>query len=200
MYYEGPFSAGPIEPIVKVGENVLLVSNRSYDLYQVAYIEQLERSFPLIYNAGAIVAGANSVIQNTQNILDMAFGQMSQIRARVIDDIDVVIYQGQATQRMTTKNQTANINAFSALYDPYDHLSEFYIFEDQRLFLQITNPTGYNLPQSRISFYGFKYQLFGAAGIANNGHVRPLRSFASIKEATASGEKFTVVPIGGWGQ
>ncbi len=200
MNYPRPFRAGPIEPVVEVGQNLLLVDRENYHLYQVSYIEPLSRSAPLIFDAGALNAASVTTVQNTQTILDMQFGQLAQIRMRVIDDINVVVFQPQAIARQANKNQIANINAFSAIYDPWDSLSEHYIFEDQRIFLQITNPRRYNLAQTRISFYGFKYVLFGGAGASSGGHVLPKRSFGSIQEATDSGEKFTVIPIGGWGR
>jgi hypothetical protein len=198
--YPRPFRAGPIEPVVEVGQNLLVVDRENYNLYQVAYIEPLSRSAPLIFNAGALIAGKAATVLNTQTILDMQFGQLAQIRMRVIDDINVVVFQPQAVARQGNKNQTANINAFSAIYDPWDSLSEYYIFEDQRIFLQITNPRRYDISQARVGFYGFKYVLYGGAGASTGGHVLPRRSFSSIQEAVDSGEKFTVVPIGGWGR
>jgi len=199
MNNPGAYRAGPIQPICDVGQNVLLVNRQSYNLYTVAYLEPLNRSFPFVFNAGAVLAGATTTIQNTQNILDMAYGELSQIRARVIDDINVVVAQPQVMARQGSQNQVATFNLFSALYDRYDHLSEFYIFENQRIFLTITNSTQYNLAQARVSFYGFRYVLWGIEGASVGGSLKPKRRFDTIQQAVESGERFTAVPVGGWG-
>jgi len=198
--YPRPYKPGPIEPVVEAGQNVLLVDRTNYNLYQVSYIEPLIRSYPLIYDGGALAAGATAPIANMQTLLDMQYGQLAQIRCRVVDDIDVIVFQPQAIARQANKNQIANFNAFSALYDEDDQGSEFYIFEDQRIYLQITNPTAYAGTKTRVSFYGIKYVLYGGQGASTGGHVLPMKSFDTIRDATNSGERFTVLPIGGWGQ
>lgn len=200
MNYQGPFRPGPIMPVVKAGENVLLVQNQLFNLYQVSFIEQIGQSSPLIFNPGAVAAGATLQAQNPQNVVDMAFGQMAQYRIYLWDDLNVVVLQPAATARQSTKNQIAQVNAFQQLNDECGHKTEFFIFEDQRFVLNVTNPGGYNLAQSRIQFYGFKYVLYGGVAAATGGHVLPIRTFRSIQEATDSGQKFTVIPIGGWGQ
>lgn len=198
--FRGPYKPGPIEPIVDPGQQVLLAWNGGYNLYLVSFIEQLPRSHTLVANLGAPAAGANLAQFNTNNILDMDYGTFGQFRCQVLDDIHAILSQPAATNRWADRNIVARLNAYQALEDPCGHTSEFYIFEDQRIFLTGTNPTGYALVQARVAFWGFKYVLEGADGrVANGGHLPPLRKpFTSIAEATASGEKFKVVPVGGW--
>lgn len=198
--YPRPYRAGEIEPVVEVGQNVLVVNREAYNLYQIAYIEPIPPSFPLVMNLGAVLAGAQTAITSTANILDMTDGQLGQFRARVLDDIVVTLMEPLSVGRFLTKNVSARINAYSHLYDVHDHLSEFYVFEDDRPFVQIANPQAVNLAQARIAFYGFRYILSGKGEVSNGGHVTPLRRFKNIEEATVSKLPFTVIPVGGWGR
>lgn len=195
-----PYKPGPIEPIVRVGENVLTVDREAYSLYTVGFIEPLILSGALVVNGGAVVAGATLPLLNTQNQLDNNYGQLSQLRARVLDDIDVTMYLPQSVARHGNLNIVATVNAFVALNFPDDEPSEIFIFENQRVFLQIRNPDTVALVQSRVMFYGIKYVLIGPGGPSSGGHVLPFRTFNSITEAVQSGEKFTVIPTGGWGR
>ena len=196
-----PFKPGPIEPVVYAGENVLLLDREAYNLYQVAYIEPIPASHPLVANIGAILAGATAAPFNTQNILDMQYGQFGQYRVRLLDDVHAVLSQPQSVARFSTKNVNARISVWSHLYDPDDHQTEFFIYEDDRIFLTATNPTGYNLAQARAAFYGYRYVLVGADGQAGSGgKVPPIDRYPTIKKAKESGFNFTVIPVGGWGR
>ena len=179
---------------------MLLLDREAYMLYQIAYIEPVPPSHPVVQDFGAILAGAFTAPTSTTAILDMTDGQLGQFRMKVLDDIVVTLMQPQAVSRFGTKNVNARINAFSARYHPDDHLSEFYVYEDDRPFLQVTNPGAVALVQARVAFYGFRYVLSGPEGPTAGGHVTPLRRFANIKEATESKLPFTVMPIGGWGR
>lgn len=201
MTYPRPFRAGLIEPIVEVGQRVLLVDREAYNLYMVAFIEPIPMSGPIILNGGAILAGATTASTTSQPVLDNNYGQFAQLRARVLDDIAVTVLQPQALARFTMKNVNAVITPFTALNDPDGHMTEFYIYEDDRIFVQIRNPHTVNLAQSRIAFWGFKYVLSGSEGpAASGGKVPPLRRFLTIPEAEKSGERYTVIPVGGWGR
>lgn len=189
---------GPIEHIAEVGENVLLVEHGLYSLFQIAYIEPVPRSHPLVANVGAIVAGATVPAFNTQPILDMNYGQLGQFRSHVLDDVHVTVLQAQALARFALMNVSATVNPFIHLEDPYDILTEFAIWEQRRVFLRVVNPTGYNLVQARVAFYGHKYVLSGPEGTSGGGRITPIATYGSIKEAVDSGKKFAVVPVGGW--
>lgn len=202
MYsYPRAFRGGLIEPVVEVGQNLLLAGRAQYALYQVSYIEEIPASFPFIVNVGAIVAGVTAPNFNTNNILDMEYGQLGHFRSFVLDDINVMILQPLATARFGNKSMQARVNAFTALLDPCGHQTEIFLFEDDRPYLQVTNPQGYNLAQARIAFYGFKYVLGNENGAGPTGaKAIPIKEFGSMAEAERSQYKYTVIPIGGWGR
>lgn len=195
---------GPIEPVADVGENILLVGRGAYYLYKIAYVEPLSLSFPLVVNVGAIAAGAVVNNFNTQNVLDMQDGGLAQLRAFVLDDIHVQVAQPQAVVRGANRNVTARWTAFNKLYDECDHLSEHFIASIDRPFLTVTNPTGANLAQARIAFYGFKYILEGgeASGPISIGWMPAIKDFMNVKTAVEwsrqQNQRFTAVPVGGW--
>lgn len=195
-----PYKPGQIEPVVQAGQNLLVVDRTAFRLYGVAFIEPIPLSHPFVIDAGPLGAGASTPVVSTQNVLDMQYGELAQYRARVLDDVHVIVRQPSALQRFGAKNINATINAFTHLDDRYDSMSEMFIFEDQRMFLVFTNPTAYPLLQARIAFYGFRYVLSGREGVSNGEHITALKAFNTIEEAKASGEKFTVVPMGGWGR
>ena len=205
MSYPRPFKPGPIEPVVRVGENVLTVDREQYSLYKVAYIEPLPASGPLVVNGGAVGAAAVLAIINPQLTLDMNYGQVAQLRCKVLDDISVTIYQPGGVARHGLNTPVATVNAFTALYFPDDEPSEVFIFENQRIFLQIANVRTVALVMSRMLFYGIKYVLAGPGGASTGGHILPFQTFANITDAerwkqSGEGQPFTVLPTGAWGR
>lgn len=210
MPYPRPFRAGPIQPVVEVGQQLLLADRQAYNLYKVAFIEPLAFSNPLVVNGNALVnpaapatpiaAGVTTAVVSTQAVLDNQYGQVGIFRAKVLDDVVATIFEPQAEARYTIKNINAVVSAFNNLEDPDANLTEFAIFEDRRIFLSFRNPTGYALNMSRVAFWGFKYVLAGPEGPgSSSGRVPPLRRWLTINEAVESGERFTVVAVGGWG-
>ena len=192
---------GPIRAVAEIGQKVLLIDRTSYKLYWVAYREGISPSHPFVANVGVIAAGARVPVFNTTAILDLNDGQLGQFRAHVLDDIHVVINQPGGLARYGLMNVFARLNAFGRLEDRCDHLTEFFILEDDRIFLDVTNPTGYALAQARVAFYGFKYVLAGAGGATtmSGGQLPPLAQFDTIEQAMNSAYKpFAIVPVGGW--
>jgi len=152
------YRGGPIEQVVLPGETVGLWINKVYEFYRILYIEPLFRSPPLTINLGAPAAAAvTAVIQAT--LLQMPDLEFAQLRMEVLDDVDVIVYQGRADQRHKLQNVVATLSRFNALFDPDAHLTEVFEFEDNYLFLQATNNSGYALTQARVVFWGYRYVL-----------------------------------------
>jgi len=196
MEYEGPYAPGPIAPIVKPGQNVMLADLSSYKLYMVSFVEPIPRSSPLVFNTGGILGSATTTPQDTAAILNMQDGQLGQFRAEVLDDIVVQVNQPNANGRFRLRGPIATLNIFSAIYDPDAHLTETYVYDLGRPFLVVNNPSAAPILRARIVFWGFRYQLEGASGIATKaGELPPIATYSSLKEADRTGVKYTVVPI-----
>jgi len=152
------YRSGPIEQVVLPGENVGIWVNKVFEFYKVDYIEPITRSDPVTFDLGALAAGAVSAVTQI-TLLQMPSTEFAQLRMEVLDDVNVILYQGRADQRHKLQNVVSTVNRFSAMYDPCGHQTEFYEFEDNYIFLQATNQTSYALTQARVVFWGYRYVL-----------------------------------------
>jgi len=154
-----PYKPGPIEYIALPGEIVGIWVNKVYEFSKVLYIEGLPRSNPLTIDLGAAL-GAGAVTAITQlTLLEMPDLEFGQFRAEVLDDAEVILYQGRADQRHKLHTTVATYSRFLRHSDPDGHTGEFYIFEDNYAFMQATNNTDYALLHARVAFWGFRYVL-----------------------------------------
>jgi len=151
-----PYKAGPIEPIVMPGEIVGVWVNKIYHFYKVSFIEGITRSEPIEVDFGALAANSSSAVTQL-GVLEMPDMEFGQFRCEVLDDISAILYQGRADQRHKLNNRVATYTRFGAIKDPDASVGEFYVFEDNLAFMQAQNQTDYNLAQSRIAFWGFRY-------------------------------------------
>lgn len=152
------YKAGPIEQIVLPGEIVGIWVNKVYEFYRVLYVEGVPRSDPVTQNLGAIAAAATTAVTQS-TLLQMPDLEFAQLRMEVLDDIEVIVYQGRADQRHKLFTRVATLNRFLPLFDPCAHITEMYEFEDNYLFLQAANRTSYALAQARVVFWGYRYVL-----------------------------------------
>jgi hypothetical protein len=159
-----PYKAGPIEPVVMPGETVGLWLSKTFNFYKVDYIDGIMRSDPLMFDFGAIAAGASTAGPIVMNLLEMPDYEFGQFRAEVLDDITAMLYEGRADQRHKTNQRVATYTRPGALYEPDGHIGEFFVQEDNWAYFQAFNQTGYNLTQARIAFWGFRYVLTALPG------------------------------------
>ena len=153
-----PYKSGTIEPVVMPGETVGIWVNKVYYFAKVDYIDGIPRSDPLTIDLGAIAAAGNSAVTQLL-LLEMPDFEFGQFRAEVLDDFTGLLYQGRADQRHKTNQRVATYTRQSALAEPDGHTGEFFVHEDDWAYMQAFNQTGYNLTQSRVAFWGFRYVL-----------------------------------------
>lgn len=154
-----PGRPGTIAPIANVGDRLVVVHDNAFYLYTVLYREGLPPSAGLIRDFGALVIAASALDVSLQAQLEMPDMEVGQFRAFVLDDIRVTVKQPRSVGRFALKNAQATISLWSRAVDPCDHLTEFYVFEDQWPFADVLNVAGVNLAQTRIAFYGLRYGL-----------------------------------------
>lgn len=152
------YKAGPVEQVVMPGEMVGVWVNKVYEFYRVLYVEGLMRSDPVTIDLGALAAAAQSVMTQV-TLLQMPDQEFAQFRMEVLDDVEVSVYQGRADQRHKLFTRAATLTRFQPLFNPCANISEMYEFEDNYIFLQAINQTGYALTQARVVFWGFRYVL-----------------------------------------
>lgn len=165
-----PYKPGPIEQIVLPDQIVGIWVNKNYRFRKVVYIEGAPRSDPIEQDFGAVAAQATTAITQL-NLLEMPDNEFGQFRAFVIDDIAANLWQGRSDGRYKLTNRNARITRATDLRDPCGHSTEFFVHEDDFAFMQILNPTDYNLTQARVAFYGFRYVLEDAVDVNGRAYV-----------------------------
>jgi len=153
-----PFRAGPIEPVVLPDQTVGVWVNKVYKFYKILYIEGIPRSDPMVLDLGALATTITTAITQLA-LLEMPDKELGQFRCFVLDDICASLWQGRADGRYKLANRNARVTRWTGLMDPDGHTTEFYVHEDDFAFVQVLNPTGYNLTQTRVGFFGFRYVL-----------------------------------------
>jgi len=154
-----PYKPGPIEYIVMPGETVGIWVNKVYEFFKVLYIEGLPRSRPITIDLGAALAAGAATAITQLTLLEMPDLEFGQFRAEVLDDAEVILYQGRADQRHKLHTTVATYNRFQRQEDPDGHMGEFYVYEDNYAFMQAINNTDYALLHARVIFWGFRYVL-----------------------------------------
>jgi hypothetical protein len=157
FYYAKP---GPITPIGLVGHKIAVWALPSWSAFKIIYVQGYPRSAGLMFNMGAVLAG-NSSAPTQLLTLEMKAEppELAQVRFYVIDDIQVEVRRAQSDVLFQTKNIVCRADLFTAQVDPCGHTTEFVVLKDDEPLVVAANPTGYNLVQSRMCFYGFKFIL-----------------------------------------
>ena len=150
---------GPITPVAHIGQNILVYKTKHYELFRVLYREGIPPSTPLMRDFGAIAAGATSAGNSMQAELEMPDFQLGQFRIQCLDDLRVTIWQPRAVGRFQSKNIVAQVTAYTTIYDPCSHITEFTVFEDTWPFFDVMNPRAVATIQARVIMWGFKYVL-----------------------------------------
>ena len=211
--YPRLYHPGPIEPVVDVGQNVLLQKPSLYELFQVQYIEALPPSAPITVNlaTNGLAAATSSAGVSTgatpislQNQEDMNNGELFQVRFRVLDPVSVALYQNQALGRGTTLYTQAVFNLQSSFRDPHATFTEHFVYEQNRAYMIATNYLSHALGQARVELWGYRYILGGVgSSIGSRGgrNSVPIASYNSVDEAikNTAGFRFTIIPVQGWG-
>lgn len=153
-----PYKSGPIEPVILPGETVGIWTKGTTEFHTVLWYEGIPRSDPLVVDLLALAAAAQSTL--TQLLaLEMPNNEFGQFRAIAIDDARFSMWQGRSDGRARLNTRVGAIDRFTNLFDPCGHQTEFYVFENNYMYSQALNTTGYALATSRIAFYGFRYVL-----------------------------------------
>lgn len=213
------YNPGPIEAVVDAGQNVLLVSTGSYQLYKVLYVEPLPEGESLTVDLllpatgrATLAGGAIGAQVSLTSQIDMNDGEVAQIRFHVLDDFMLQLFQLAGVRRNVLRNSNAVFTAYSRFIDPYDAASEHFVLAQNRSYMTPVNIHAATLNQARVALYGFRYVLEGGtstvagntqAGIGGK-NIQPIISWPSLDQALAwrdsqQGQKFTIMPIVGWG-
>ena len=161
-YYSRP---GPIAPLALVDEWLGIWLMTQWQCYRVLHYEPIPRSHQFVFDFGAVLAGAWSGNTSTTAVLRQSQtppGAM-QLRFYPLDDVEILFYIGNADTRFTTTVVTAQADILTMQVDPFLHSTEVLVLTSSFPFINVFNPMGYNLAQSRVQFFGYRYALDDAS-------------------------------------
>lgn len=185
-YYAKP---GPIAPLALVDERIGIWVSTQWECYRVSHYEQIPKSRQFIQDFGALAAAAWTNPVSTITILQQGLTppEAFQLRFYPLDDIEVLFAIGQADVRFKTSQMTARADITTMQVDPDLASTEVVVLTNGFPFLNIYNPTGYALGQTRVVFFGYRYAL------DSNSH----KSYKSSEEARKDGP-ITLCASGGF--
>jgi len=141
-------------PVVRKGENLELINSdtgKVVGYYHVNYIEQLPEK---IHDFDSIATEASDEDQEVTDLY-MKDKQLAQYRIIPLEDIEITISQPKSKKRFATKSYIHKITARTNQIAP--HLTSLFVFEDEKIFFTVKNPTKYTRPMNRILYYGWRF-------------------------------------------
>ena len=159
-------------PVVMPDQYVKILPD--YGFYKVLQVEPIGY---LIKDFSVSIASESWSRGNELQEVYVLDDEMAQWRLKVLDDIEVIIAPlGKERKRGSLKyGSPVSAGKLVDTYNESENSTEFFSFEDEKIYIDIYNPTKYTITTERILLYGYKYKL--------------------EKMPTAPG-KYTVIPIG----
>ncbi len=153
------YTPGPIAPVVKAGQNLGILTQGVYRFFRVLFIEGVPPSPETTQDLGAVTAGAASAATEI-TVIQAQEGNLIQARMAPIDDFEAQVSQVRATGRFSTFTQQIRITPYVGGYDPYFATTTTFTLGNTRsLFITAHNNTDFNLVQTRLRFWGYRYVL-----------------------------------------
>lgn len=155
-----PYSPGPVTPVTKTGWNIGVWADNGFRFYQVIYLEGIQLSEQMTQDLGAINAAENTSLTEI-TVANAAEGELVHVRCKPLDRFQAEVSQVRSSAgRFITDSQHSRIVASSRALDPYYALTTMFVLGNQRaIYVSGYNRTDYNIPQSRLAFWGYRYVL-----------------------------------------
>jgi hypothetical protein len=145
---------GLMEPVALIGHNVNVIQSSSNSYRKVVWFEAIP-PFQFL-NIGAIAAATTSGRVQATN-LDFWDNEFGQIRWYPLDNAQVRLFLPNANGRHTLRNIQVPVDPTIVDRDPCLHLTEMFIWEDQRPAFEATNYTAVALAQCRLVGMGYRF-------------------------------------------
>lgn len=153
MYKSG---LGLMEPVALIGQNVVIHYLDEVIIRRVRFLEAIP-PFQAI-DLGAIAAQTTTPRTNVPN-LAMPNGEFGQLRWYPLDNIQVRLFVPNAQGKYALRNLMVGADPNVVERDPCLHLTEFYVWEDNRPFVEALNYSDYPLAYARIIAMGFRFNV-----------------------------------------
>lgn len=162
-------------PVVEPRMNVRIIGagGNVYGYYRVKGVEPI--GFFIKDFAKSISAeSTSSGIEFDEVYMDD--NTLAQWRIWVLDDVEIKLNLiGRTETRGTTKYEVSTAYSFSMDTNEHDGQSQFFTFEDEKIYIDIHNPTKSAISSERVLLTGYKY---------------------SLEKLDSVPEKYTDIPIG----
>jgi len=146
------------KPIRKINEYISVWYDSKWHHFNIIYIEPLPPSYDTIKDFGSISNGS-SLSNQKLDLIELDDLELGQFRFKVLDDIQVTVFQPKASKRFAIKNTTIRVDKLSQLYDPDLEFSEIFVYKDKYPYVDVENNSGEDLSKTRIIFFGYRFVL-----------------------------------------
>jgi len=141
------------EPPVKFQENVMLVPKNKY--YVVDYVEALPE---YVHDFGPLAAGASSSETEMENLY-MPDGELAIYKFELLDDLELQIKQPKGKLKNVAKSIQHAFTLRSQGSNTSGNQQVLCVFEDDKVYFTVKNPTNYAQPKNRVRFTGWRLKL-----------------------------------------
>jgi len=143
------------EPVVKPGENIAVQFADKIEYYLVEHVEPLQ---PIVHDFGSIAAETEEEDKEVEGLY-MPDGEIGQYRFLLLDDFEVEVKQPKAKSKWTTEKVTTRVTYANQWLDPTLAKSELFVFEDEKVYFDVKNPTKVARTVNRALFFGFRLKI-----------------------------------------
>lgn len=154
------YDPGPIQPVVEWGHNLGVFVQADWLFYRVSHVEGLPPSRQLTQDLGAVNNNA-STGETEVTVVRAQDGNLLHVRALPLDEVELDFFHGRSTGgRHTTYSTKARVSPQTANADPHLATTTMFVLGNQRsIYANAYNDSGYDLGQSRVKFWGWRYRL-----------------------------------------
>ena len=147
---------GLMEPVAQIRHNVAVLFGNEWKYRRVVGFQPMP-PFQFL-NLGVIAAQASAPRAAAIN-LELQDGEFGQFRWWVLDNAQARLWLPPSTQAYALRNITPPVDPNTPQRDPCLHLTEFFVWEDERPSFDATNIMDYALAQCRLVAQGYRYAL-----------------------------------------
>lgn len=146
---------GEFKPVVSPRMYVRLLPE--YGFYKVLGVEPIGQ---IIKNFNKTISG-NSTYRNIEfTEVYMQENEMAQWKVTVLDDFEMRLKLiGRESIRGSTKYSSDEIATFSIYTNEEEGINQFFSFQDEKIYVDLVNPTSVTITKERIRLVGYKYKL-----------------------------------------
>lgn len=148
------------EPVAQVDQNLYVFAPsrpKIHGFYRILFLEPLPE---IVHDFSALAAGADTGDVEVADLYQDD-DNCANYRIFILDDVVLETKQPKALAKWTTRTATAHLDQMHGQYYAKrgHHLTEVFVWEDEKLYFVVTNPIQYPIKKSRVLFEGYRYSI-----------------------------------------